>query len=486
MIFVFVYSLFSFALGEEDTKPKIIRPGQTTTFEFSKEKTIQLGLIPIADEYSTTSNLIVRVFSPSKKIFIFMRHVMTEKDALASAFNYDYTCSNWTDGTEASGVSSDLVALARQYSIQGYYCTIAYKMYDLKPGIYSLSMFFNASRGEDSEKKKKDRKPSLDPLNIDFESIAEEYGIKVAVTPIVESSKPILGLIVLTTMFVMFGWAFSQWILTMDILFMGVSLMQILLNCIKVSKEENFSIRPFFSWAIYLPLIPLVITIVLWRLKDKEITRKVNRIRSIIYIALFAFIATPSLTALLSIVDNTKLDMGLILVVLVINYLLYFYSYKRFKTKQAFATKVDFDVMRAERRKTVMEILERGRRMQEEKERKEREERRKKRNELRKKWERQQKRLRGEPVKRKWWDFGGDESSSDSDMIINEEDLLSTETETEYEDDEDDDEGDDNVVEEEIRKANANIGSKDGENSKQKIIERIEEINKELKEKKEL
>ena len=111
---------------------------------------------------------------------------MTDKDAVASIINYDYTCTNWTDGGNAFSLFKSLYSLSKDFSLRAYFCTIRYRQFDLKPGVYSVTLFFNATTNNtDLSQQSKKLQTPVEGLDFDITDYVQKNGINVGVLPVV-------------------------------------------------------------------------------------------------------------------------------------------------------------------------------------------------------------------------------------------------------------------------------------------------------------
>ncbi|KAA6390477.1 MAG: hypothetical protein EZS28_013996 [Streblomastix strix] len=319
MIVAFVFSVVILSFAEQKHEPKLLAVGKTQTFTFSKEDSVVLALLPVTESYNIMSGLSMRFFSSTKKVVPFVRFIYSEKDAISTALNFDYTCSNWTDGGKVPGVAEHLSPLEMQSPLKGYFCQINYKMHDFKPAY---------------------KQPDLSNFDFgDLDALAEQFGITVAVTATVDTSYSLIGILILSFTGAAFGWFFSQLTIIVDIVEI------VLLS--------------------YLSLLG---------------------IQSVIYFV--------------DMQNENWLIVSLPITIL-INIACYAAHKKRKGTKHAIANEVDFNIMKVERRRQVMRIIERGR-IQQQKARQQRrkqlqekikkqQDRRNRRNEQQKKMEEYQK-----------------------------------------------------------------------------------------------
>lgn len=130
-----------------------------------------------------------------------MRFVLTDKDAVPTQLNYDYTCDNWTDAGASLGLTPELEALSSQYKIKSYFCELRYRQFDFKPGVYSISFFYNSTQPprnkmKEETKNEEQKTTKRTTLEKDLASFMEDFGINVIVTPVVG-----LGLLFLSFFF---------------------------------------------------------------------------------------------------------------------------------------------------------------------------------------------------------------------------------------------------------------------------------------------
>lgn len=501
--------------------PKILKEGQKTEFSLTKEIPLQLGLLPISQSsYSIFGSLTFRFFSTSKKVFPYIKLVMEQKDPVATALSYDFLCDNWTSvGLGGMGDMSELTSLTKEFGLnlddnflRGYQCACTYKQNFFKPGVYALSLFYNHSsldakgkKGKKGEKKSKSNlektKELMDEIrankgknkNLDFMAFAEEFGVNVAVTASVGIDIFSLLLTVICFAFTSSSWAFAEFTYTVDVFMILFVLLQLgsvgyfgLVDGVSFFLLVGRLITVFAQPVAFVPLLFPTHTILMYQFRKNKFsfTNKLKYAREVLILVGLSFFSMYSLLNLLHLHTRRYLLLTCLLFAMAGNLLAYVVHVRRRGTRKASSEEIDFDALREERRRSVMDILRRG-------ELKIRRERKAKRARVRalllKRQQRQERAAKGLPKKRRltktFFGLDYDSTSEDEqelDKLLHHSGYLGVSSSEEEETDDEEEEGGD-------KKEGDGTGNKenvkDGKEVKEKEDEKNEDEIKSRKEK---
>ena len=155
----------------------------------------------------------------------------------------------------------ELASLAQDFSLRAYYCNIRYNQFDFKPGVYSVSLFYNftsAKKGDSSHSSKdSQRRTPIDGLDFDIASYIDQKGVEVSVLPMVglfsspfrftllvtERNHIMTALLLLFLLIAMCSWVFSQWVIVTDILFFLIVSLQIAFLIVDGFRSCSFFLR---------------------------------------------------------------------------------------------------------------------------------------------------------------------------------------------------------------------------------------------------
>ncbi|KAK2964902.1 hypothetical protein BLNAU_203 [Blattamonas nauphoetae] len=414
---LFITTLTSFILSQELPETQILQFDKPASFTFTKESPLHVALIPVTERYSIYSTMTVKLFSSSRKIVPFIRLVMSEKDALPTVLNYDYTCTKWEPVSNFGSMPMDLSPAMEQLAVQGYSCDLTYQQFDLKPGIYSLSMFFNTTP---STTPKRDKKKE----GIDLEALSEQYGITVSATPLIKSND--IQLLIVATTFIGcgFAWAFSNWAIVIDVVAIVLTgLLTFSRYYLNPKRQtENISYFSTLSWYVLIPFV-LPLTTVLYKISPEfKHKSKLKIAREVVTLVGMSYFCSQALFSFVELQTETKPMLIFCVTDVLLNLFVYIAVKRRMKTKKAFANEVDPDVIKHENRRQLAKILQKGVRMQEEADEKRRKERRKRR-----KLVMEQQKRREAKAKRLAEGKGTALDDMSSSSTINDDDLESTE-----------------------------------------------------------